>query len=147
MGDPAHSYAPGRGAAPCDPHGRLHGSHRYPVGPCQRRGQPDPRALIIAFARVVLDWLKKHLTVMRRFVAWLEKKGTGPKADRVRRYEFWGLLILVAIPLPGTGAWTGALVSALLDIRMKRALPPIVAGVAVAAVIVSLATAGFIRII
>ena len=84
---------------------------------------------------------------MRRFVAWLEKKGTGPKADRVRRYEFWGLLILVAIPLPGTGAWTGALVSALLDIRMKRALPPIVAGVAVAAVIVSLATAGFIRII
>jgi uncharacterized membrane protein len=81
---------------------------------------------------------------MQRFVQWLEAKGTGPKANRVRQFEFWGLLLFVAIPLPGTGAWTGALVAALLDVRMKRALPPIITGVVVAAVIVSLATAGVV---
>ncbi len=109
-------------------------------------GNLVPVPFIIAFIRLIMDWLKRK-NRLRRFVAWLEKKGTGPKADRVRRGEFWGLLILVAIPLPGTGAWTGALVAALLDIRMKRALPPIVLGVLAAAVIVSLATAGVIHLV
>lgn len=106
-----------------------------------------PAPFIIAFIRVIMDWLKGVSKTTQRFVAWLEKKGTGPKADRVRRYEFWGLLLFVAIPLPGTGAWTGALVAALLDIRMKRALPPIVVGVLIAALLVSLATAGVIKLL
>ncbi|MGM9614716.1 MAG: COG2426 family protein [Oscillospiraceae bacterium] len=106
-----------------------------------------PVPFIIAFIRVIMDWLKTISKPMQRFVAWLEKKATGPKADRVRRYEFWGLLLFVAIPLPGTGAWTGALVAALLDVRMRRAIPPIVIGVLVAAVIVSLATAGVVHIL
>ena len=102
---------------------------------------------IIAFIRVIMDWLKGISRTMQRFVAWLERKGSGPRAERVRRYEFWGLLLFVAIPIPGTGAWTGALVAALLDIRMKRALPPIATGVLIAAVIVSLATAGVIKLL
>lgn len=106
-----------------------------------------PAPFIIAFIRVVMDWLKTKSRLMQRFVAWLERKGTGPKAERVRQYEFWGLLLFVAIPLPGTGAWTGALVAALLDIRIRRALPPIIAGVIIAAVIVSLATAGVITLL
>ena len=106
-----------------------------------------PVPFIIAFIRVIMDWLRTKSNTMKRFVARLEKKGTGPKADRVRQFEFWGLLLFVAIPLPGTGAWTGALVAALLDVRMKRALPPIVLGVLAAAVIVSLATAGVIRLV
>lgn len=110
-------------------------------------GNMLPVPLIIAFIRKILDWLKKHVSWMQKFVVWLEKKATGPKADRVRKYEFWGLLILVAVPLPGTGAWTGSLIAALLDIRMKRALPPILTGVLVAALIVSLATAGVIRLV
>lgn len=105
-----------------------------------------PTPFIIAFIRIIMDWMKGRAPWMRRFAAWLEKKGTGPKAERVRRYEFWGLLLFVAIPLPGTGAWTGSLVAALLDIRMKRALPPIIVGVLLAAAIVSLATAGVIRL-
>lgn len=110
-------------------------------------GNLIPVPFIIAFIRVIMDWLRTKSAAMRRFVAWLEKKGTGPKANRVRRYEFWGLLLFVAIPLPGTGAWTGALVAALLDVRMKRALPPIVVGVILAAIIVSLATAGVIQLV
>lgn len=106
-----------------------------------------PVPFIIAFIRVIMDWLKTISKPLQRFVAWLEKKATGPKADRVRRYEFWGLLLFVAIPLPGTGAWTGALVAALLDVRMRRAIPPIVIGVLVAALLVSLATAGVIHIL
>lgn len=105
-----------------------------------------PAPFIIAFIRVVMDFLRDKSRLMRWFVEWLERKATGPKADRVRRYEFWGLLLFVAIPLPGTGAWTGSLVAALLDIRMRRALPPIAAGVVIAAVVVSLATSGVIQV-
>ncbi len=106
-----------------------------------------PAPFIIAFIRVIMNFLRDKSKTLRRFVEWLERKATGPKADSVRRCEFWGLLLFVAIPLPGTGAWTGSLVAALLDIRMRRALPPIAAGVVIAAVIVSLATAGVIHIL
>ena len=105
-----------------------------------------PVPFIIAFIRMLLNWLKSK-GLLKHLVSWLEKKGTGPKAERVRQAEFLGLLLLVAIPLPGTGAWTGALVASLLDIRMKRALPPIVLGVLAAALIVSLATAGVIQLV
>lgn len=110
-------------------------------------GNMLPAPFIIAFIRKVMDWLRGRAAWMQRFVLWLEKKGTGPRAERVRRYEFWGLMILVAIPLPGTGAWTGALIAALMDIRMRRAIPPILLGVLIAALIVSLATAGVIRLV
>ena len=84
-----------------------------------------PTPFIIAFVRTVMDWLRGKSDRARRFVAWLESKGTGRKADRVRQAEFWGLLLFVAVPLPGTGAWTGALIAALLNMRMRQALPPI----------------------
>ena len=64
------------------------------------------------------------------------------KSDVVRKYAFWGLFILVAIPLPGTGAWTGALVAAMLDMRLKRAFPAIALGVLAAAAIVTFVTYG-----
>ena len=64
------------------------------------------------------------------------------KSDVVRKYAFWGLFILVAIPLPGTGAWTGALVAAMLDMRLKRAFPAIALGVLGAAAIVTFVTYG-----
>ncbi len=110
-------------------------------------GNIVPAPFIIAFIRVIMDWLRTKSKTMQRFVEWLERKGTGPKADQVRKAEFWGLMIFVGIPLPGTGAWTGSLVAAMLDIRMKRALPPIILGVLMAAVIVSLATAGVVQIL
>jgi uncharacterized membrane protein len=109
-------------------------------------GNIIPVPFIIAFIRVIMEWLSTKSLAMQRFVRWLEAKGTGPKANRVRQFEFLGLLLFVAVPLPGTGAWTGALVAALLDIRMKRALPPIILGVVIAALIVSLATAGVVTI-
>ena len=110
-------------------------------------GNMLPVPFIIAFARTVMDWLKQKSDRARRFVAWLESKGEGKKADMVRQAKFWGLMLFVAIPLPGTGAWTGALVAVLMNLRMKNAIPPILLGVLVAGLIVSLATAGVIRLI
>lgn len=110
-------------------------------------GNIIPAPFIIAFIRVIMDWLRAKSNTMQKFVEWLEKKGTGPEADKVRKAEFWGLMLFVAVPFPGTGAWTGSLIAALLDIRMKRALPPIILGVLIAAVIVSLATAGVVTLL
>ena len=76
---------------------------------------------------------------------WLISRGL-KKSMLYKKYETLGLFILVAIPLPGTGAWTGALVSALLGLRMKFALPAIAAGVAAAGVIVLLVCQGVVHI-
>lgn len=104
-----------------------------------------PAPFIIAFVRTVLDWLRGRSDRARRVAEWLEAKGSSKKAEQIRQGQFWGLLFFVGIPLPGTGAWTGALIAALLNMRMKRALPPIILGVLLAAVLVSLATTGLIR--
>lgn len=64
----------------------------------------------------------------------------------MRKYRLMGLVILVAIPLPGTGAWTGALVASLLDIRMRSALPAIFLGLVIAGGIITVLTMGLIHL-
>ncbi len=108
-------------------------------------GNVLPVPFIILFIRTILDWLRGKSARARRVVEWLEAKGRSRKAEQIRQGQFWGLLLFVGVPLPGTGAWTGALIAALLNMRMKRALPPIILGVLLAALLVSLATAGVIR--
>ncbi|MBQ2160619.1 MAG: small multi-drug export protein, partial [Firmicutes bacterium] len=74
------------------------------------------------------------------------KRNVDANKDKVLKYEFWGLVLLVAIPLPGTGAYTGAMVAAMVDMQLKRAVPAILIGVIIAAIIVSFATAGVVAI-
>ncbi|MDY5881299.1 MAG: small multi-drug export protein [Oscillospiraceae bacterium] len=105
-------------------------------------GNMLPIPILILLTRKIIEWLKKH-NVLVKLTTWLENKGS-KGAQKVQKYSFWGLFILVAIPLPGTGAWTGALVASLLDMRLKRALPAIAMGVAVAGLIVLLVTYGVI---
>lgn len=105
-------------------------------------GNMLPIPILILLTRKIIEWLKKH-NMLAKLTAWLENKGS-KGAQKVQKYSFWGLFILVAIPLPGTGAWTGALVASLLDMRLKRALPAIAMGVAVAGLIVLLVTYGVI---
>ena len=78
---------------------------------------------------------------IRKIFKWFEEKAD-KKKEQVLKYEFWGLMVLVAVPLPGTGAWTGALVAAMLDMQLKRAMPAITVGVIVAGIIVTTATYG-----
>lgn len=108
-------------------------------------GNMLPVPFLILFTRRVFQWLRQHIPALDGLITKLENRAES-KRELVQRYKFWGLLILVAIPLPGTGAWTGALVAAVLNMRIKYALPAIFCGVVVAAVIVSLLTMGIISL-
>ena len=100
-----------------------------------------PIPFLVVFTRDVFAWMRKKSERLDRIVVRMEKKADKNK-DVVLRYQFWGLMILVAIPLPGTGAWTGALVAALMDLQLKRAMPAIALGVVIAAIIVTWITYG-----
>ena len=100
-----------------------------------------PIPILVVFTRKVFEWLRTKSQWLDNLVKKLEAKAEKNK-DVVLRYEFWGLVILVAIPLPGTGAWTGALVAAMMDMRLKRAMPAIIIGVILAGIIVTGITYG-----
>ena len=85
--------------------------------------------------------MKRKSRFYRRIAEKMEAKAERG-AEKIKKYELFGLLLLVAIPLPGTGAWTGALVAALFDIRLKHAVPVIFIGVVIASAAVSLITFG-----
>ena len=108
-------------------------------------GNMVPVPLIILYIRHVFHWLQKRSPWWHEKIETLEKKAH-LKGRVVRKYSTIGLCILVAIPLPGTGAWTGALVAAMLDIRLKRALPTIFLGVCIAAAIMTAVTFGVINV-
>lgn len=104
-------------------------------------GNLVPVPFIILFIRKIFTLMRKWSSKLDGLVTRLEQRAA-KKSDVVQKYAFWGLFILVAIPLPGTGAWTGALVAAMLDMRLSRAFPAILLGVVGAAVIVTFATYG-----
>jgi uncharacterized membrane protein len=104
-------------------------------------GNMIPVPFIILFIRTIFDFLRKHWIALSRSINRLEAKAE-KKIPLVQKYAVLGLALLVAIPLPGTGAWTGALVAAMLDIRLKRAIPSILLGVVVAAFIVTMISYG-----
>lgn len=95
----------------------------------------------------ILLLVRRMFALLRR-VPWLGERVDALerrahlKGRTVRRYRLLGLVLLVAVPLPGTGAWTGALVADVLDIRMRHALPAIVLGVLIAGGIVAAAASG-----
>ena len=95
-----------------------------------------PVPFIIIFIRKIFAWIRKRMPKLNSFIDRLEEKGKS-KRKTVEKYGFWGLFVFVAIPLPGTGAWTGALIAAMMDMRLKRAFPSILLGVVTAGVIVT----------
>lgn len=104
-------------------------------------GNLIPIPFIIVFIRRIFKWMQTKSERLAQLVKRMEEKADRKK-DKVLKYEFWGLMLFVAIPLPGTGAWTGALIAAMLDMQLKRAFPAIAAGVVIAALIVTTATYG-----
>lgn len=109
-------------------------------------GNMIPIPFIIVFIRKIFKFVSERIPWMRRLVEKLEKRAMG-KADIVHKYELIGLCIFVAIPLPGTGAWTGALIAALLDMRLRRAMPAIFIGVLIAAFIISIVSYGIFSLL
>lgn len=104
-----------------------------------------PVPFIILLVRQVFDLLRKHPFFAPKIDA-LERRAH-LKGRLVRKYRLLGLTLFVALPLPGTGAWTGALVAAFLNIRLRNALPAITLGVLIAGGLVTLMTMGVIHLL
>lgn len=99
-----------------------------------------PIPFILLLINKILEWMKT-VRLFRPIAIWLEEKAMSKK-DQIEKYEFWGLVLFVGIPLPGTGAWTGALIAALLHLRIKKAFLAIMLGIVVATVLMSFLSYG-----
>ncbi|MCL1817032.1 MAG: small multi-drug export protein [Clostridiales bacterium] len=103
-------------------------------------GNMLPIPFIFLFIRPIFRWLRR-LPRLHGPIERLEAKARH-KSARVSRYRFWGLALFVAIPLPGTGAWTGAMIASFLDMRLKHAMPAIFIGVLIAGLLVTALSTG-----
>ena len=108
-------------------------------------GNMLPVPFIILFIRPIFKWMTRKSEKLGRVVEKLEARAEG-KWDKVHKYQFFGLAIFVGTPLPGTGAWTGALIAAVMDMRMRSVLPSIALGVVMAGLLVTGITYGFTSI-
>lgn len=104
---------------------------------CLSRRRPwkfDPAPFIIVYIRRIFELMRKYLPRLNGLVDQLEEKAH-LKGQKVQKYQYIGLWLFVAIPLPGTGAWTGSLVAAFLGMRLKKAMPAVTLGVLTAGAI------------
>jgi len=108
-------------------------------------GNMLPLPFIVVYIRRIFKWMRRHIPTLDRIVDKLETKAH-LKGRIVTKYKYLGLAIFVAIPLPGTGGWTGALVAAFLDMPLRRALPALFLGVLIAGFLVTGITFGFTSI-
>ena len=108
-------------------------------------GNMLPVPFIVVYIRRIFQWMRRRLPRLNHLVSRLEEKAH-LKGRKVTKYKYLGLMIFVAIPLPGTGGWTGALIAAFLDMRLKKALPSIFGGVLIAGFLITGLTYGFTSI-
>ena len=123
------------------PYGLAMGLDPWPTYLAAVIGHMIPVPLIMVFIRRLFNWMRQRSAWLGQRVDWLEQRAER-KSDLVKRYALAGLIILVAIPLPGTGAWTGALVAAVMSMRLRQSFLAILAGVLIAGVIVLLICGG-----
>ena len=104
-----------------------------------------PIPFILLFIKQIFKWMKK-IKCFRGLIERLENRAMS-KSDSIKKYEFWGLVIFVGIPLPGTGAWTGSLIAALLDIDFKKAILAELLGVLMATIIMAIFSYGLLGVL
>ena len=105
-------------------------------------GNVLPIPFVLLFLKFVLEILSKW-NVTKKIVTWLEKK-VESKREQIDKYGYWGLVIFVGIPLPGTGAWTGSLLAVMLGLNRKKSFVCILLGVIMAAIIMSILSYGIL---
>ena len=101
-----------------------------------------PIPFILLLIEKVLDFMEQ-IPYLDRIALWLRKKADKHKG-KIEAYGFWGLVFFVGIPLPGTGAWTGALVASRLHMKIRKSVPAILLGIVLATVIMSLLSYGLL---
>ncbi len=94
-----------------------------------------PVPFILWLIRALLDWMR-NINFFKKLVKWLDDK-VDSKKGQIEKYGFWGVVLFVGIPLPGTGAWTGSLIAAMLDMDRKKAFLAAIIGVLIAGVIMT----------
>lgn len=97
-------------------------------------GSIIPAPFILLFIQYILDWMRKTKG-LKKIALWLDQKAD-KGSKKIARYKFWGLVIFVAIPLPGTGVWTGCLAASIMEMSFKRAFLSVVLGALISGVIV-----------
>ena len=110
------------------PFGVALGLPYYLAFPAAVIGNLIPAPFIIVYIRRIFVLMRKYLPSLNGLVDKLEKKAH-LKGKKVQKYQYLGLWLFVAVPLPGTGAWTGSLAAAFLGMRLKKAMPAVVLGV------------------
>lgn len=100
-----------------------------------------PVPFIVVYIQRIFMFMRQNMPRLNSVVDKMEQKAH-LKSASVLKYQYLGLAIFVAIPLPGTGAWTGALVAAFLNMRLKKAMPSIMGGVLSAGLIISILSYG-----
>ena len=110
------------------PFGVALGLPYYLAFPAAVAGNLIPAPIIVVYIRRIFMLMRRHLPSLNFLVDRLEKKAH-LKGKKVQKFQYLGLWLFVSIPLPGTGAWTGAMAAAFLDMRLKKAMPAITMGV------------------
>ena len=105
-------------------------------------GNLVPIPFLLIFLKFVLDLFNKW-KFTSKIVKWLEKK-VDSNRGQIDKYGYWGLILFVGIPLPGTGAWTGSLIAIMLGLDKKKSFICIVIGVFMAALIMSILSYGIL---
>lgn len=101
-----------------------------------------PVPFILWLIKGIINWMREsNINLLRKFVKWLDKK-VNDKKGQIEKYGFWGLVLFVGIPLPGTGAWTGCLIAAMLNMDKKKSFLAAAIGVVMAGIIVSILSIG-----
>ena len=123
------------------PFGVALGLPYYLAFPAAVIGNLIPAPFIIVYIRRIFQWMRRRMPRLNGMVDKLERKAH-LKGQRVTKYKYLGLAVFVAIPLPGTGAWTGSLAAAFLDMPLRKAIPSVIAGVLIAGMAISILTYG-----
>ena len=104
-----------------------------------------PIPFLIFLLKPIFNWMRKW-DKFSKLINYLENKAYRKK-DKIEKYQFWGILLLVAIPLPGTGAWTGCLVSSVFDVDKKISILACSLGVISASIIMWIISYGVLGMI
>jgi len=100
-------------------------------------GNLVPVLFFLLFLEPVSSWLSANFSIFDKFFSWLFSRTRDRHEEKIKKYGYPGLVLVVAIPLPITGAWTGTLVAFLFGIKFKKAFPLIALGVLTAGGIVT----------
>lgn len=110
-------------------------------------GNMIPVPFILLFINAILKWMAGcRVKLFNKIAGWLLRKAEKNR-EKIEKYAFWGLAIFVGVPLPGTGAWTGSLVAAVIDLKFWKALLSALIGVLVAGVVMTLLSYGVAAIL